>query len=123
MSNNLLEKLQQSSKYLQKTKKQKLNVNSDFNTLTDEEISLVFALRAKNLRISQNKKQKEFSDEADLSSSTTYSNFEQKGTISLLNFIKVMKNFGRINELENLLKQSVTQSIEEFESKKKRVRK
>ena len=123
MSNNLLEKLQQSSKYLQKTKKKKLNVNSDFNTLTDEEISLVLALRAKNLRISQNKKQKEFSTEADLSSATTYSNFEQKGTISLLNFIKVMRSFGRINELENLLKQSVTQSIEEFESKKKRVRK
>ncbi|MGM0518945.1 MAG: hypothetical protein ACQERD_04805 [Campylobacterota bacterium] len=123
MSNNLLEKLQKSSKNLQKTKKQKLNVNSNFNTLTDEEISLVLALRAKNLRISQNKKQKEFSTEADLSSATTYSNFEQKGTISILNFIKVMRSFGRINELENLLKQSVTQSIEEFESKKMRVRK
>lgn len=122
MASNLLEKLQQSAKNQQKTKKQKLNIDSDFHTLTDEEIAIVLALRAKNLRISQNKKQKEFSTQADLSSATTYSNFEQKGSISFLNFIKVMRSFGRLDELENLLKQTVAQDIEKFESKKKRVR-
>jgi len=121
MNSTLLEKLKQSAKSIKI--KDKLNTNSNFNTLTDEEIALVLALRAKKLRVTQNKKQKEFSEESNLSSVTSYSNFEQKGTISLLNFIKIMRNFGRMNELENLLKSTVLQNIEEFENTKMRVRK
>ncbi|MBU1216081.1 hypothetical protein KJ870_05565 [bacterium] len=123
MSSKLLEKLKLSQKDAKKSIKRKLNPNSAFTILTDEEIALVLALRAKNLRISQNIKQSELSKNANLSSPTTYSNFEQKGTVSLLNFIKIMRSFARVNELENLLQQTVAMKIEELQSgQKKRVR-
>ena len=123
MSSELLRKLQNSQKSIKKNRKENLNINSNFSTLTDEEIALVLSLRAKELRISQNKKQVEFSNEANLSSPTTYSNFEQKGNISMLNFIKVIRNFGRLDELEKLLLPTPKEMIEKFEkSDKKRVR-
>ena len=112
--NNLLDKLKQSQKKIKKDIKQNLNISSSFGTLTDEEIAMVLALRAKNTRINQNIKQKEFAKQINLSSSTTYSNFEQKGTISLLNFIKVIRGFGKLNELENLLNLSIDDKIKEF---------
>lgn len=123
MSQTLLEKLQSSQKKIKKQSKNRLNPNSSFATLTDEEIALVLSLRAKELRISQNKKQKDFSLEAKLSSPTTYSNFEQKGTISMINFIKVMRSFGKLEELENLLLLSTKEKIKKLAKKtKKRVR-
>lgn len=123
MNQTLLEKLQSSQKKIKKQSKNRLNPNSSFATLTDEEIALVLSLRAKEFRISQNKKQKDFSLEAKLSSPTTYSNFEQKGTISMINFIKVMRGFGKLEELENLLLPSTKEKIEKLEKKsKKRVR-
>ena len=123
MSSDLLKKLQESQSTAKKNIKQKLNPNSTFGILTDEEILLVLALRAKNLRISQNKKQKEFSEMANLSSPTTYSNFEQRGIVSLLNFVKIVRGFGRLSELENLLQPTVAQKILDLESiGKKRVR-
>lgn len=123
MNNELLKKLQNSQKKVKKNLKSNLNINSSFGTLTDEEIALVLSLRAKELRIGQNKKQTEFSNEANLSSPTTYSNFEQKGHISMLNFIKVIRNFGRLEELEKLLLPTPKEMIEKFEkSDKKRVR-
>lgn len=123
MSSELLRKLQKAQKNIKKDRKENLNINSNFSTLTDEEIALVLSLRAKELRISQNKKQVEFSNEANLSSPTTYSNFEQKGNISMLNFIKVIRTFGRLDELEKLLLPTPKEMIEKFEkSDKKRVR-
>jgi hypothetical protein len=123
MSISLLEKLKKSQNKAKKNLKEKLNPNSAFATLTDEEIALVLALRAKNLRISLEKKQKEFSEIANLSSPTTYSNFEQKGTVSLLNFIKIIRSFGRVNELEYLLQPTVFQKVSELQTtKKKRIR-
>ncbi len=123
MSSELLRKLQNSQKRIKKNRKENLNINSSFGTLTDEEIALVLSLRAKELRIGQNKKQVEFSNEANLSSPTTYSNFEQKGNISMLNFIKVIRTFGRLDELEKLLLPTPKEMIEKFEkSDKKRVR-
>jgi len=121
MGSNLLEKLQQSAKTTKNIKKHNLNENSNFNTLTNEEIALVLALRAKKLRILDNKKQTDFSKEAELSSPTTYSNFEQKGTVSFLNFIKIMRNFGRLHELDLLLKPTISQEINKPNKDKKRV--
>ena len=57
------------------------------------------------------KKQQEFSKDANLSSATTYSNFEQTGKISLINFIKVFRAFGRISEIDNLLKTIIADKI------------
>ncbi len=121
MGSNLLEKLQQSAKTTKNIKKHNLNENSNFNTLTNEEIALVLALRAKKLRILDNKKQTDFSNEAELSSPTTYSNFEQKGTVSFLNFIKIMRNFDRLHELDLLLKPTISQEINKPNKDKKRV--
>src|SRR5574344_1685417 len=96
MSSELLRKLQNSQKIIKKNRKENLNINSSFGILTDEEIALVLSLRAKELRISQNKKQVEYSNEANLSTPTAYTNFEQKGNISMLKFIKVIRTFGRL---------------------------
>ena len=123
MSKELLKKLQESQKKLNRSLKDNLNIYSSFKTLTDEEIALVLSLRAKELRISQNKKQVEFSSEANLSSPTTYSNFEQKGSISMINFIKIMRTFGRVEDLEKLLLPTTKDMIQKLESgNKKRVR-
>ena len=73
MSNDLLKKLQSSQMKAKQQLKKKLNPNSSFGTLTDDEIAMVLALRSKNLRLSQNKKQSDFAKEAELSSPTTYS--------------------------------------------------
>jgi hypothetical protein len=108
-----------------KKKNTTINNDSSFSILTDDEIALVLAYRAKQLRIQNNMKQKDFSTQANLSSSTTYSNFEQTGKSSLLNFIKIVRAFGRINELESLLKLSVGDKIERMQKSseiKQRVR-
>ena len=71
------------------------------------------------------KKQQEFSKNANLSSATTYSNFEQTGKISLLNFIKGFRAFGRISEIDNLLKTTIADKIDltqTSQKEKKRVR-
>ena len=118
MSNELLKKLQNSQTKIKKKLKNKLNLNSAFGTLTDDEIAMVLAMRAKELRLSQNKKQSDFAKEAQLSSPTTYSNYEQKGSISIINFIKVMRNFGRLDELEKLLLPTTKEKIEKIEKQR-----
>lgn len=126
MQSELLKKLKHSQKNAKKIVKRKLTPTSTFATLTDDEIAQVIAMRAKELRVKQDKKQREFSAEAELSSPTTYANFEQKGIISLANFIKVMRTFGRLEELEALLRPTVKEQIEDVKANilvpKKRVR-
>ena len=124
-SSNLLSKLQTFEKEAKSTKKKNINIDASFSTLTDEEISLVLAHRAKRLRIANNLKQSEFSKSAHLSSPTTYSNFEQTGKASLVNFIKILRNFGRVSELETLLKSDISSIIDNAQKNnhtKKRVR-
>ncbi len=116
---NLLSKLKSFEQDAKNTKKKNINLDASFSTLTDEEISLVLAHRAKKLRIENNLKQSEFSKNASLSSSTTYSNFEQTGKASLINFIKIVRTFGRVQELENLLKSDISSLIESANSMKK----
>lgn len=126
MQSELLQKLKHSQQNAKKIVKRKLTPTSTFATLTDDEIAQVIAMRAKELRVKQDKKQREFSAEAELSSPTTYANFEQKGIISLANFIKVMRIFGRLEELEALLRPTVKEQIEDVKANilvpKKRVR-
>ena len=124
-NNNLLSKLKAFKQDAKITKKKNINIDTTFSTLTDEEISLVLAHRAKKLRIENNLKQSEFSKGANLSSPTTYSNFEQTGKASLINFIKIVRNFGRMEELENLLKSDISSFIDNAQDSnkvKKRVR-
>jgi len=125
MDNNLLSKLKSFEQDAKSVKKKNVNIDASFLTLTDEEILLVLAHRAKKLRIENNLKQSEFSKSASLSSATTYSNFEQTGKISLLNFIKVLRAFGRLSELDTLLKSnisSVIDNVKNIKKEKKRVR-
>ena len=122
---DLLSKLKSFEQDAKKAKQKNINIDAAFTTLTNEEISLVLAHRAKKLRIENNLKQSEFSKSASLSSPTTYSNFEQTGKASLINFIKIVRTFGRIQELENLLKSdisSVIDSVKSVKRPKKRVR-
>ena len=116
---NLLSKLKSFEQDAKNTKKKNINLDASFSTLTDEEISLVLAHRAKKLRIENNLKQSEFSKNASLSSSTTYSNFEQTGKASLINFIKIVRTFGRVQELESLLRSDISSLIESANSMKK----
>ena len=118
-SNNLLSKLKSFEQEAKTTKKKNINIDASFSTLTDEEISLVLAHRAKKLRIENNLKQSEFSKNAKLSSPTTYSNVEQTGKASLINFIKIVRNFGRMEELESLLKSDISSVIDNVENMKK----
>lgn len=117
--NDLLKKLQEAQKETKKNQKKNINTNSAFGTLTDDEISYVLALRARKTRISSNQTQSEFSKNAQLSSATTYSNFEQNGRISLTNFIKVMRSFGRLEELEKLLNETVKEKINKLQIREK----
>jgi len=118
-NSNLLSKLKAFEQNAKTTKKKNINIDATFSTLTDEEISLVLAHRAKKLRIENNLKQSEFSKGANLSSPTTYSNFEQTGKASLINFIKIVRNFGRMEELESLLKSNVSSIIDNAQNQKK----
>ena len=98
-----------------------------FALLSEEEMALVLAHRAKRLRLQKNIKQKELGQMANLSSATTYSNFEQTGKISLVNFLKVLRALGRTPEAEELLKLSLSDTISIYKDEtlisKKRVRK
>ena len=118
MSNKLLEAMKKSQKESKKIIKKKLNPNSSFALLTDDEIALVLAYRAKSIRMSQKLKQSEFSASANLSSPITYSNFEQTGSVSLVNFIKIVRSFGRLYELEKLLQPSTADIIDAIENKR-----
>lgn len=121
---DLFKKLKESQKRIEKSVKANINPDSPFGLLTDEEIALVLAMRAKKIRVSQDKTQSEFRKSANLSAATTYSNFEQKGSISLINFIKVTRGLGRMSELENLFKSTVEDKINSLNNKEKqRVRK
>ncbi|MDQ7043909.1 MAG: hypothetical protein Q9M40_12630 [Sulfurimonas sp.] len=115
----LLSKLKSFEQDAKTTRKRNINIDATFCTLTDEEISLVLAHRAKRLRLENNIKQQEFSKSAKLSSATTYSNFEQTGKVSLINFIKIVKNFGRVQELESLLKSDIASVINNAQNPKK----
>lgn len=125
MADTLLSKLKKYERDAKLEKKQNINTEASFSLLTDEEILLVLAHRAKKLRIANTIKQKDFSKSAKLSSPSTYSNFEQTGKVSLLNFIKIVRNLGRLSEMELLLKSDLSSKIDSFEKRtheKKRVR-
>lgn len=122
-SNNLLTKLKTFAKDAKKKSKQNIDLNSSFSTLTDEEITIVLAHRAKKLRIHNNLKQSQFSKSAKLSSPTTYSNFEQSGKVSLINFVKIVRAFGKMSELEKIFKSDISSIIDDAQnSKKERLR-
>ena len=124
-NSELLSKLKSFEQDAKIAKRQNINVDASLTTLTDEEISLVLAHRAKKIRIQNNLKQSEFSKGAKLSSPTTYSNFEQTGRVSLINFIKIIRNSGRLSELDLLLKSDISSLIDTAQKgakAKKRVR-
>jgi len=117
-SKTLLNSLKSIEKQEKSFKRQNVNIDASFNILTDEEVLLVLAHRAKKLRVNENIKQSTFSKKAQLSSPSTYSNFEQTGKVSLLNFIKIVRAFGRLSELQLLLNSSLSQKVDSFEKKR-----
>ena len=119
-TDTLLSKLESFAKDAKKARRKSIATEANFSLLTDEEIALVLAHRSKKLRIANNLKQREFSQNAHLSSATTYANFEQTGKISLINFIKVIRTLGRMSEFEKLLKPTTTEQIDGVKYAQKR---
>lgn len=102
-----------------------VNTNSPFALLTDKEITMVLAKRARDTRVRQGKTQADVASGANITSKSTYTNFEQNGTISLENFVKVVRSLGKLEHLEEILKESLADKLSDFESgksKKKNVR-
>jgi len=95
---------------------------SSFLLLTDGEIAMVLASRAKRLRIEQQKKQSDIAAIGNFNPKT-YAAFEQDGGISLERFIKTVRALGRLEELEGLLARTVSETLAEIEKKPKKVRK
>jgi len=98
----------------------------EFSLQTDEEITQDLALRAKEIRISKNLSQVDFSKKAGISYHT-YNKFESTGKISFLGFVTIMRFLGKIKELNRLLVVDDIEQIglEEYSkmmSKKKRLR-
>lgn len=88
----------------------------NFSVLTDDEISLVLAYRANQIRLDQNKKQEDVASIGGMGNHATYASFERTGKATLSSFIKVLRGLGRLNELESLLLQDVSAKIAELES-------
>ncbi len=98
----------------------------EFSLQTDEEITQDLALRAKEIRVSKNLSQVDFSKKAGISYHT-YNKFESTGKISFLGFVTIMRFLGKIKELNRLLVVDDIEQIglEEYSkmmSKKKRLR-
>jgi DNA-binding XRE family transcriptional regulator len=89
---------------------------SNFMLLTDDEIAMVLAQRAKRLRIESNKRQSDLASKADMPIST-YSLFEREGKTSLSSFVAIVRALGRINELEEILSSTVSDRIKKMEKK------
>jgi len=125
---SLLEKLNQHKETLDKNKSIEeisLNQEKSFVLLSNEEVALVLAHRAKTLRIQLNKKQTDITKVSDLTKDI-YPKFEQSGKVTLINFIKIMRGLGRLGDLENILKRTLEQTVDIYKDKntlsKKRVR-
>ena len=87
----------------------------NFSVLTDDEISLVLAYRANQIRLDQNKKQEDIASIGGMGNHATYASFERTGKATLSSFIKVLRGLGRLNELESLLLRDVSAKIAEIE--------
>ena len=89
---------------------------------TDDEVALILALRAKKLRMDQNKTQSDIAVLGNFPTSA-YSLFERTGKISLNSFIKTIRALGRLDELSGVLAETVSDKIEAYEKDKKSTRK
>ncbi len=89
---------------------------SNFMLLTDEEIALILARRAKRLRIETHKRQSDIADKASMPVSS-YSVFEREGKISLASFVAIVRALGRIDELEGILSGTLSERIKTLEQK------
>jgi len=74
----------------------------EFSLQSDEEIAQDLALRAKEIRISKNLSQVDFSKKAGISYHS-YNKFESTGKVSLFGFITIMRYLGKVKELNTLL--------------------
>jgi len=91
-------------------------INADTKNLlmcTDEEVSLILALRAKRLRTDEEKTQSDIATLGNFPASA-YSLFERTGKVSLSSFIKIVRALGRIDGLTDLLSETVSDKIEAY---------
>ena len=64
MKEQLLDKLNSAKDELKKKKKTQINTQSPFSILTDEEIALVLAKRARDIRVRKKRTQAELSNDS-----------------------------------------------------------
>ncbi len=83
-----------------------------------KEIQEYLSKKIKDERLVQNLTQKELALKANIPLAT-FRRFEQKGEGSIKDFIKILVALGRVNELENILKQSEYSPIKEYEKAQK----
>jgi hypothetical protein len=121
IANNLLQRLKtfeaDSGKNKKKVQEHRDNIGEakNFGVLTDDEISLVLAYRANQIRLDQNKKQEDVANIGGMGNHATYASFERTGKATLSSFIKVLRGLGRLKELESLLLRDVSAKIAEIE--------
>jgi len=84
---------------------------------TKQEISSEIAQRCRTLRLEQNLSQEELANRAGIAT-RTYRRFEQEGSISLDRFVAIVHSLNRISELENVLKPSPVEDLDEIEKPK-----
>ncbi len=86
----------------------------EYSFYTAPEIALALADRVKELRLSKRWKRNTLAKRSGVSVASLI-RFEQKGLVSLENFLKLVNALGRLDEVEKLLLPSIAGSIEELE--------
>ncbi len=96
----------------------------NFNLLTDEEIIKELALRCDTIRLDKQFSEKDVSQVGGTTIDAIY-RFKTGKNISITNFIKILRGIGKLDDLEQLLKDNSPKSIRKniVTKRKKRVHK
>ena len=91
-----------------------------FELKTTGEIAQALAKRMRELRLRKKWKRTTLADRSGVSKSSLR-RFEQTGKISLESFLKLMSTFDRLFEMEKLLQPPAVKSIDDLETRKKKL--
>ncbi len=82
----------------------------DFNLLTDEEIIKELAFRCDSIRLDKQLTEKDVSQVGGTTIDAIY-RFKTGKNISITNFIKILRGIGKLDDLDQLLKDNSPKSI------------
>lgn len=100
-----------------------MSINTDFVFSGNAEVCREIGVRLRAQRLAKNLQQNELAEKAGVSKLTIL-NLENKGTVTLLSFIQIVRALGLIDELADLFKLQTTSiaMMELAEAGKKRLR-